>query len=210
MKQPKRGEPRGLLGGDQRYNDNMSSTLESVDLRRFTVADYYRMADVRVIDEDERVELIDGVVCQMSPEDSRHAAAIEIARKVLGEKFGSRFGLRMQHPLTLSDMTEPEPDVAVVEHSDPRAYVDRHPTSAALVIEVARSSLDKDLGAKATQYAAAGIPEYWVENLVDDRLEVFRSPTPAGYQSRNTLRRGDTVRPLCAADVEFEVDELLP
>ena len=78
----------------------MSTLLDEVDVRRFTVTEYYRMADAGVIDMDERVELIDGVICRRSPEDSRHAAGIEIARQVLAAKLGSRFGLRMQHPLT--------------------------------------------------------------------------------------------------------------
>ena len=188
----------------------MSTLLDNVDVRRFTVNEYYRMADAGVIDMDERVELIDGVICQMSPEDSRHAAGIEIARQVLAAKLGSRFGLRMQHPLTLSEVTEPEPDVAVVEDPNPRAYADKHPTSAVLVIEVARSSLAKDLGTKANQYASARIPEYWVENLLDDCLEVLREPEDGKYTSRTTMRRGDAVRPLCAPDVEIRVDELLP
>ena len=188
----------------------MTTVLEAVDVRRFTVKEYYRMADAGVIDLDEHVELIDGVVCQMSPEDSSHAAAIEIAREVLGSKLGSRFGLRMQHPLTLSDTSEPEPDVAVVEDPDPRAYAERHPNSAGLVIEVSRSSLERDLGVKLAKYATANIAEYWVENLVDDCLEVFRDPESGSYQSRTTLRRGERVSPLCAPDVEIEVGELLP
>lgn len=188
----------------------MSTLLDEVDVRRFTVTEYYRMADAGVIDMDERVELIDGVICQMSPEDSRHAAGIEIARQVLAAKLGNRFGLRMRHPLTLNQATEPEPDVAVVEDPNPRAYANKHPTSAVLVIEVARSSLAKDLGTKANQYASARIPEYWVENLVDDCLEVLREPEDGEYTSRTTLRQRDVVRPLCTPDVEIRVDELLP
>ena len=97
-----------------------------------------------------------------------------------------------------------------MEDPNPRAYANKHPTSAVLVIEVARSSLAKDLGTKANQYASARIPEYWVENLVDDCLEVLREPEDGEYTSRTTLRRGDAIRPLCAPDVEIRVDELLP
>jgi Uma2 family endonuclease len=118
--------------------------------------------------------------------------------------------MRAQHPLTLSGDTEPEPDFALVEEEDPRAYLGSHPKTALLVIEVAYSSLDKDRTSKAALYAKSGIPEYWVENLVDDTLEVFRDPARGQYRDHHTLRRGETIAPVAFPDIELAVSELLP
>ena len=112
--------------------------------------------------------------------------------------------------MALSVEAEPEPDVAIVENPDPRAYLDTHPRTALLVVEVAESSLQHDLSVKAGQYAKAGIPEYWVVNLVDDVVEVFRAPSPGGYQEHKRMQAGETIRPMALPDLSIDIAELIP
>jgi len=112
-------------------------------------------------------------------------------------------------PLALGDDSEPEPDVAVVAGS-PRDYRDAHPTTAALIVEVADASVAYDRKRKAPLYARAGIPEFWLLVLSEEKLEVYRDPSPLGYRSRRVLGRGDTVSPLARPDVALTVDDLLP
>ena len=168
------------------------------------------MTEAGVFSVEERVELLEGVIVNASPEGKRHVVAIELARKVLTSRLGERAGLRIQHPLQVADDSEPEPDIAVVRDSDPRAYLQHHPSNALLVIEVSLHSLQKDTEVKARMYARAGIQDYWVENLVDDTLEVFRDPREGEFRSHQTYRRGQSVSPIAFPDVEIEVDELLP
>lgn len=188
----------------------MTVALNLTEVRRFTVEEYNRLAEMGVISSDERVELIKGIISQMGPEGKRHVAAIELVRDFFAARLKTRHRVRAQHPLTLAGDTEPEPDIAIVEEFDPRAYLFNHPTSALLVVEVADNSLEKDLTTKARLYAQAKIPEYWVVNLVDDTLEVFRDPVEKVYSSRRKLKRGETIAPLKMPDVELCVDDLLP
>ncbi len=160
--------------------------------------------------EQERVELLAGTISAMSPEGKRHVVAIELARDVLFARLGKRAGMRIQHPLQVASDAVPEPDVAIVEARDPRAYLEEHPRTALLVIEVSHHSLRRDMDFKAQLYARAGVREYWVENLVDDEIEVFREPHADGYGSRRTYRRGESIVLVSFPDVELAVDELLP
>jgi Uma2 family endonuclease len=109
----------------------------------------------------------------------------------------------------VSDTSEPEPDLAVVRGSA-RDYVDQHPTSAALVVEVSDTSLDYDRTRKARVYAQAGIAEYWVVNIVAGVLEVHRDPGESGYRSVLTLRSGEAVAPLAGDGTPVAVADLLP
>lgn len=145
----------------------------------------------------------------MSPERSRHAAAVDLALEALRRAFSSSHSIRVQHPLALGAASEPEPDLAVVVGS-PRDYVDRHPTSAALVVEVSDSSLEYDRTRKARVYAAAGIADYWIVNIVEGVLELHRDPGASGYRSVSRLGPGETVTPLAGPDMPVAVSDLLP
>ena len=188
----------------------MLEILAETSLRRFTVEEYYRMTEVGLLSSDERVELVDGILYRMSPEGTRHAVAIDVVAEQLRLPLQSRHHVRSQHPMAVSDDTEPQPDIAVVEASDPRAYLAGHPATALLVVEVAESSLAKDVSLKPRTYARAGVPEYWVLSLVDNTLVVFRDPFESWYRARLTLRRGDRIRLVAVADVEIEVSALFP
>ena len=155
-----------------------------------------------------RVELVGGIVYEMSPQDSLHAAGLRRTRWVLEEICPEDHQVDIQMPLSLGLDSEPEPDLAIVRR-DPQNYVQGHPTSAALVVEVAQSSLRHDRD-KAEVYALAGIEDFWIVNLVHQVLEVHRQPVRETYRTRLVLRRGDRISPLARPDVSVAVDDLLP
>ena len=177
--------------------------------RLWARADYDRLVSAGVFGPSDRVELIEGEIIETSPEKTRHAAAVDLALEALRRAFGGSHTIRVQHPLVVSDASEPEPDLAVVPGSA-RDYVDQHPMSAALVVEVSDSSLEYDRTRKARVYAQAGIADYWIVNVVDGILEVHRDAGPSGYRSVSKLEAGDTVSPVATPGVSVAVADLLP
>jgi Uma2 family endonuclease len=125
---------------------------------------------------------------------------------LLVQAIGARARVRVQSPFVAPDESEPEPDVAVVA---PGAYLDGHPRTASLIVEVADSSLARDR-AKAKLYAAASVDEYWVVNLVDDVVEVHREPLGEGYATTTLHVRGDVLRLTRFPDVAVRVEDVLP
>jgi Uma2 family endonuclease len=179
------------------------------ELRNFSRRDYDNMIRAGIIGEDEHVELIGGRIVAMSPEGPAHAGAIDLCAEALRRAFGPDHTIRVQHPLAVGADDEPEPDLAVVR-GGPRDHLAEHPRTAALVVEVAESSLAYDRGEKALLYARAGFADYWIVNLTDRRLEVHREPTPAGYRSIVSLSPGDEIAPLAAPAARIAVGALLP
>lgn len=180
----------------------------AVDVHRWTREEYERLAEDGYFRPDERVELVDGIIYEMSPQKSWHAAAIQALQEYLGPAFQDGYNLRIQMPLALSLHSEPEPDVAVVQ-GHWRDYRDFHPSTAALVIEVADTTLLYDRE-KSAVYARAEIPDYWIVNRIDACLEVYREPRNGAYQSRTVLEAGDSVSPLACPEASLLVDNLLP
>ena len=184
--------------------------------RLWTREEYYKMAETGVLRPGERVELIGGEVIAMVPQDSPHYTAIDLVEEELRKVFGAGYIVRVQGPLDLGLPSQPEPDIAVVRGSI-RDYAKAHPSSALLVVEVAESSLAYDRSTKASLYASAGIPDYWVLNLVDRRLEVFRDPIvmsdqPHGYGYRTCTYylAADAVTPFAVGQGSVTVADLLP
>lgn len=152
----------------------------------------------------------------MSPMRPLHATVITLAARTLEQAFGDGYFVRWQMPLALDEYSEPEPDVMVVQ-GDVRDYLAEHPTTAVLVVEVAESSLAYDQVEKASLYAAAGLPDYWLFNLVQRRLEVRRDPVPNrqqphgfGYQTTLYFQPGDVVWPLARPDLQIPVADMFP
>ncbi|HEX3482732.1 MAG TPA: Uma2 family endonuclease [Kofleriaceae bacterium] len=168
-------------------------------------SEYDRLIELGVFD-DERVELIRGVLVKRSPQGAPHASTVQKLPELLIARLQERGEVRVQLPLALSDDTEPEPDVAVVPLGE---YETEHPRTALLIIEVADSTLKKDRG-KATVYASAGIVEYWIVNLGARAVEAYSSPEGDRYAEVRTLRTGDCLRPLALHDVALAVAEILP
>lgn len=175
--------------------------------RRITREAYEQMVTVGAF-VGRRVELVGGIVYEMSPQDSLHAAGLRCARQVLEEICPEGYEVDVQMPLSLGLDSEPEPDLAIVR-LDPQNYVQGHPTSAALVVEVAHSSLRHDRD-KAEVYALAGIEDFWILNLVHQALEVYRQPVHGTYSKHLVLRCGERISPLARPDMTLAVDDLLP
>jgi Uma2 family endonuclease len=174
-------------------------------VRPITRAEYDRMIELGMF-EDERVELLGGVLVKMSPQLAPHASTVQKLTETLMTQVQKRFSVRSQLPLALSDDTEPEPDIAVVPLGN---YEAEHPTTALLIIEVSDSTLRKDR-AKAAMYASAGIAEYWIINLGARAVEVYSTPDGDRYAEVRTLRAGDVLRPAALGDVAIAVAEILP
>jgi Uma2 family endonuclease len=175
-------------------------------IRRISRAEYHRIAELGLF-EDERVELLAGLLIEMSPQKSPHAGATAELGEKLTLALAGRAKVRQQLPLALSEDSEPEPDIAVVPMA---VYYDEHPTSAYLLAEVADSSLRKDREIKGPLYAAAGIAEYWIVNLVDGVLEVYTDPSPSGYEARETFGRDAEVAPRAFPETTLRVGDFLP
>jgi Uma2 family endonuclease len=194
----------------------MASVIDPyVTTRRWRRAEYDRLVELGIF-AGERLELLDGLLAVREPQGSSHAATVGQIGEALRSAFGAGWHARLQAPLALDDDSEPEPDVAVVagEHRD---YVGGHPTTAALVVEVADSSLGLDRRLKVGLYARAGLPEYWIVNLVEGVLEVHREPRPQPetahgwvYRSVEILRPPASVTPLGAPGSLIPVADLLP
>lgn len=178
--------------------------------RRFTVDEYFRMAEVGILRPEERVELVDGEVFCMSPIGSRHAAGVRRTRQLLSARIGDRALLDTQNPIRLGNHAEPEPDVVVLVTRDD-LYAERHPEPAdvLLAVEVADTSLAYDREVKLPSYARAGVRETWLEDLNGDAVEAYRRPGHQGYGEVRRYRRGDRIAPEAFPDVEIAVEHLL-
>lgn len=177
---------------------------------RVDVVHYFALAEEGLIAPDDRVELLDGVLVSMAPQSPLHAAGVMCVEQALRAALPVRTAIRIQMPFIAGELCVPEPDVAVVPGgvSD---YVDRHPSSALLVVEVAVSSAVQDRLTKAPIYAAAGVPNYWLVNLRDDCIEAFSGPLPAKrrYWRSEILRGNDALVLEAFPEVRIAVTDLL-
>ena len=158
--------------------------MVNTQIRSLTSAEYYQMMESGIIREGERIELILGQIFTMAPKGTRHTVATSRLLKSLLVLIGEQAIVRCQDPISLPNHSEPEPDMAIVRlRSDD--YVNSHPSPAdiILVIEVADSSIKFHRDTKAPLYAAAGISEYWIVNIIDSHLEIYRQPEGSIYTS---------------------------
>ena len=178
---------------------------------RITVERYFRLVDEGTLRPDDRVELLEGVIVSMSPQNPPHAGIVSMLTTLFVRRVGDRASVRVQLPLIMGALSVPEPDIAIVPGRDVD-YLAAHPTTALLVVEVADSSVAQDRLTKAAIYARGGVPEYVLVNLRDDCIELRRSPDRAAgvFQNVRVLRRGERVQLVEFPDVEVTVDELLP
>ncbi len=185
------------------------ASLPDLQPRPISVAEYHRMIEAGILDEDERVELLEGVIVSVSPQKRPHAYAIQRLVALCHGLLGARYGILSQLPIDLGDRSEPEPDVAIVALGE-AASRSEHPHTALLVVEVAGDSLRKDRTVKASLYARHAIPEYWIVNLADECVEVQREPDPAAgrYRTALTFGRDQELRSTAVPDVSIGVDAL--
>lgn len=175
----------------------------------YTVEEYFGLVEAGQLDPDARVELLEGVVVEMSPQTPEHATCVRMIHKALEKVFDCE--IRACLPFIAGARSGPEPDVVVVPGTVDD-YARRHPGEALLVVEVSVSSLPVDRLSKSRIYSAAGVPEYWIANLVHGVLEVHRDPDPEArvYREMTTLSPRQSVSPLGAPKSSIPVADLLP
>ena len=185
----------------------MSTPLRT---HNFTVDEYHRMAEAGVFHEDDRVELIDGQVVEMTPIGPRHAVCVDRLNGRLSRLVGDSAIVRVQSPVVLGQRAEPEPDVTLLRPPFER-YQEVHPGPAEimLVIEVADTSVEHDRSVKIPLYARACVPEAWLVNLPADRIEVYRNPAGGSYAEVTTVSPSETLTPFLLPDARLSVADVL-
>jgi Uma2 family endonuclease len=185
-------------------------------LRRWTRAEYDRLIALGILDEDEPVELLGGAMVVHEPQAGPHATAAPLVQQALSRAFGRGWTVRCQLPIALDDESEPQPDACVVPGAPRDDRVD-HPRRPVLVVEVAEDSLLRDRARKGSLFARAGIADYWIVNLRESVLEVYRQPVRSG-RARHGRRYGRVERlgpkaavfPLARPPARVRVADLLP
>jgi Uma2 family endonuclease len=189
----------------------------AVGRRRLVTRDEFdRLAQIGFFRPEEKLELIEGEIYEKMTQNSPHAAALSLTQRLLDGILPEGHFIRPQMPLALGERSQPEPDLAVVVGS-PRDYESAHPTTAVLVVEISDTTLAQDRAIKAGLYARAGIPEYWIVNLPERVVEVYRGPVPMpgqaldhGYRALTRLFPGETLAPRVAPEAAVPVADVLP
>ena len=184
--------------------------IESPRQRLWKVEEYYRIAETGILDPDERVELIEGKIIRMAAKGIAHVIAGRRSHNLLEARLGGRVLVWTQDPIRLNDYSEPEPDIALVMPPLER-YRDRHPTASDvyLIIEIADTTINNDCQKKSRVYARSGIADYWVLDVVDRQLHVFREPGKDAYQNESIFSENEAVSLLAFPDVNLVVGEML-
>jgi Uma2 family endonuclease len=199
-------QPRDLV-----YDVGKEKDMEiEVTKKLFTVDEYYRMADAGILTADDRVELIDGEIIEMSPIGNRHKACVNRANTFFAEAFGRSAVVGNQTPVRLSNYTEPVPDVVVLKPvSDFYASRECRPEDVFFIVEVSDTTLRYDKNVKLPLYAVAGVAEVWIEDLKNELLLVYRNPTEKSFTTSVVLHRGDLLAPIAFPKAAFQVNDLL-
>ena len=181
-----------------------------VSRRRFTADDYHRMAACGILAEDDRVELLDGDIVEMTPIGPRHLARVDRLNDLLAHRFHGRAIVRVQGSIRLDPRSEPQPDLTLLKHR-PDFYdrIATGPGDVLLMIEVGDTSADFDREVKLPLYARDGIPEVWLVNLSGGRLEVYATPEGAIYRDACFLERGESIAPTAFPDLVLQLDDIL-
>ncbi len=178
--------------------------------RRFTVDEYLALGAAGILAKEERVELLDGEIIQMAPIGNRHMNSVDWLGHLMRESLGRRAMVRIQGSIQLDDATMPEPDIAVIRWRSINDIAPVLPSDVHLVVEVADSSLEFDLGDKLARYAAAGIPEAWVANLRAGELVVNTEPEGTAYAHVRVIPLDGRVSPQAFPDVVLELADFIP
>jgi Uma2 family endonuclease len=184
--------------------------------RRWTADEFYRLLDLGFFDE-QRVQLIEGEILEMASQKNYHAIGIALTEDALRAAFGPNHWVRVQMSLDLTPYSVLDPDLAVVPGAPRTHDPNFNPTTALLIVEVSETTLRFDRRRKASLYAKVGIADYWILNLVDRQLEVYRNPVPDptktfgyGYSALTVLAATDHVTPLALPQANIAVADLLP
>jgi Uma2 family endonuclease len=190
---------------------NPTFTQEPTLLKRWTVQDYHRLSELGILDPNEPTELIAGQITLMAAKGTSHVTSLYLLANALRDRVGSTALIRTQDPIQLDDFSEPEPDLAIVRGTV-LDYAQRHPrpSDIYLVVEVADSTLKHDCETKDKIYAQAGITDYWVLDVKNRRLHIFRVPTPTGYTSHLILSEPNQAGPLAFPSILLSLTSILP
>ena len=182
-------------------------------LKRWSLEDYHRLIELGILQPSDHSELIDGYICTNMPQNPPHADAIDNALDYLIRHLPRSAKVRSQSPITLPPNSEPEPDIAIVARID-GGYRDRHPgpNDIWFIIEIADSTLQSDLTAKANLYARNGIQDYWVVDVGDRHVWIHRQPSETGYQEIIELEQPEIVKAIVPGleGVEIDLRSLFP
>jgi Uma2 family endonuclease len=179
-------------------------------LHKFTVEKYRRMGETGILPPDARVELVEGEIVEMSPIGEPHAACVDVLDELVRGALGRTVIVRVQNPIRLDDYSEPQPDISLLKRRDD-FYRHGHPRpeDVLLVIEVSDSTLAYDRQIKVPLYARAGIPEVWIVNLIDERVETFADLSGGAYRVPAAFSRGEEVQSRALAALRLGVSEIL-
>ncbi|MBS9388372.1 MAG: Uma2 family endonuclease [Dolichospermum sp. WA123] len=177
---------------------------------RLNVSQYHQMSEVGIFSENDKVELINGEIIEMSPIGRRHAACVDRINRLFSNILGMKVIVRVQNPIILNNLSEPEPDIALLQ---PRAdfYESGHPQpqDIFLLIEVADSSLEYDRDVKIPLYASSGITEVWLVDIYEQVIIVYRYPSENGYSDIQKLSRGEKMSIQAFPEINLVVDNIL-
>ena len=189
----------------------MLNTEALFTIRKWTVKEYHKLGEMRFFHPEERVELLSGNIITISAKGTANTSATRRTANVLRDILENQVDVYYKSPIALDDNSEPEPDIALVR-IDPFDYATHHPTPSEvyLIIEVADSSLTFDREIKAKAYARSGIADYWVLNVNNRQLHVFREPAVDGYQSELILGENGSISPLQFPTVNIAIQAMLP
>ena len=182
------------------------------NIKRWTVEDYHRLSELGLLNANERTELIAGQIIIMAAKGTPHVTALRMLALQIDEFLNDRpFFASTQDPIQLDDLSEPEPDLAIVK-GDILTYANQHPqpSDICLIVEVADSTLVQDCQVKDKAYAQANINEYWVIDLQNQQLHIFQSPTLQGYSSHLILSQPNQVSPLAFPDLVISLESIFP
>jgi Uma2 family endonuclease len=182
----------------------MSTLVQTPELHQLSIDEYHRLVACGGFDEDARVELIDGLIVDVSPKTPEHENTVQwLVDWLIRHLDHTDYQLRVSAPITIGS-SEPEPDLAIVRRAEPTEH---HPSQALLVIEVAVTSSDRDLGVKPGLYADA-VDEYWVVDLQARRVVVHRDPVNGAYRETGAVRSGDQLTATAVDLGELPTDDL--
>lgn len=188
----------------------MKTKPREITRRRFTVDEYHRMAEAGILHEDDRVELIDGEIVEMSPIGGRHAKCVIELTRLLAPLISDQVLLSVQNPIRLGEYYEPQPDVTVLRPSERyRAGELPEPQDVLLLIEVSDTTLSYDRDVKLPLYARSGIPEVFIVDLVGEAVERHTEPTGDGYRLVRRARRGEMLESVALPALALAVDAVL-
>jgi len=178
--------------------------------RLFTVDEFYRMAEIGIFTEDDRVELIEGEIIQMTPIGNRHLACVNRLARILITAIKNRAIVSIQNPVRLSNRTEPQPDIVVLKYrSDDYEGKKPSPEDVYFMVEVSDSSYEYDRQIKIPLCAINNIPEIWIANLDRRVIEIYRQPSPEGYRQSFIVSPGESISPQSFPEYSFKVSDIL-